>query len=96
MPQVYKKFIKAFITGGLSAVSASLLLGVKIASLDDLKGFSVVLAVAFFSGAVHAILELLNPTLPATTVTTTTTAQTTPTPIMTTTATTNVPPPKLQ
>jgi len=78
---VYQKFIKAFITGGLSGVVASLALGVKIASLDDLKGLGVILGVAFLSGAIHAIVELLNPTLPATTLVTTVTAQTTPPPV---------------
>ena len=65
--QVLLKFIKAFITGGLSGVAVSLALGVKVASLDDLKGVVVVLGVAFLSGAIHGLLEILSPTLPATT-----------------------------
>lgn len=63
MPMVYQKFIKGFITGGLAAVSASLALGVKVSSLDDLKGFVVGLVVAFVSGAIHAVMELLYPTV---------------------------------
>ena len=65
--QVVLKFVKGFITGGLSAVAVSLSLGVKINSLDDLKGLAILLATAFVSGAIHATIELLNPTLPATT-----------------------------
>jgi hypothetical protein len=76
--QVLLKFVKGFITGGLSSVVVALSVGVKIGSLDDLKGLAVLLGTAFLSGAVHAIVELLSPTLPATTASVVTT--TTPTP----------------
>ena len=76
--QVWLKFAKGFLTGGLSAVVVSLSVGVKIQSLDDLKGLAVLLGTAFLSGAVHAIVEMITPTLPATTTSVVTT--TTPTP----------------
>ena len=76
--QVLLKFAKGMVTGGLSAVAASLSLGVKINNLDDLRGVFIVLCVAFASGAIHALIELLNPTLPATTIQTTVTSQTVP------------------
>lgn len=69
--QVLLKFLKGAITGGLTAVSASLVLGVPVKSLDDLKGMVTILAVAFASGAIHAIVELLSPTVPATIVSST-------------------------
>ena len=65
--QVLIKFVKGAITGGLSAIVVALGVGVKIGSLDDLKGVLIILGTAFLSGAVHAIVELLSPTLPATT-----------------------------
>lgn len=68
--QVILKFLKGAITGGLTAVSASLVLGVPIKSLDDLKGLLTILGVAFASGAIHAIVEMLSPTVPATVVST--------------------------
>jgi len=85
MNQTTKKFLKGLLTGGLSAVVASLALGVKIASLDDLKGLAILLGTAFLSGAIHALIELLQPTLPATTIQTTVTSQTNPPPDATTT-----------
>ncbi len=77
--QVLQKFIKGAITGGLTAVSASLVLGVPVKSLDDLKGLLTIIGVAFASGAIHAIVELLNPTLPATVIAKSETTITTPT-----------------
>lgn len=64
--QVILKFIKGAITGGLTAVSATLVLGVSIKSLEELKGLLTLLGVAFVSGAIHAIVELLSPTVAAT------------------------------
>lgn len=63
--QVIVKFVKGFITGGLSAIVASLGVGISIHSLDDLKGVLIILGTAFISGGIHAIVEILNPTLPA-------------------------------
>lgn len=62
--QVLLKFVKGFLTGGLSAIVAALSVGVKIQSLDDLKGLLILLGTAFLSGAIHATVELLSPTLP--------------------------------
>lgn len=75
MKQIVLKFVKAFVTGGFVAISSALALGVQAKNLDDLKGIVIVLGFAFLSGAVHAVVEILQPTLPATTnsVTTTTT-----------------------
>lgn len=74
--QVLLKFLKGVITGGLSAVSGALVLGVPVKSVDDLKGFLTVVGIAFVSGVVHAAVELLNPTLPATIVSTVTESKT--------------------
>lgn len=63
--QLVKKFLKAFVSGGLVSIGASLALGVKISSLDDVKGLAILLATAFVSGGIHAIYELLNPTVGA-------------------------------
>lgn len=68
MKQTILKFLKGAITGGLTAVSAALILGVPVKSIDDLKGLATILGVAFASGAVHAIVEMLAPTVPATVV----------------------------
>jgi hypothetical protein len=78
MKEILLKFGKAFLTGGLSGVAVSLALGVRISSLDDLKGVLTVLGVAFLSGAVHATIEALRPTLPATTSSVVTTTLPTP------------------
>lgn len=62
MSQIVKKFIKGFLTGGLSAIVAALSVGVKVQSLDDLKGLLILLGTAFLSGAIHALVEMLSPT----------------------------------
>lgn len=64
MSQVAKKFFKGFITGGLSAVVVALSVGVSIHSLDDLKGLAILLGTAFLSGAVHAVAEMITPSVP--------------------------------
>jgi hypothetical protein len=61
--QVVAKFVKGFLTGGLSAVIAALGVGVSIHSLDDLKGLGILLVTAFVSGAIHALVEAMNPTI---------------------------------
>lgn len=73
--QVLVKFLKGFLTGGLSAIVAALGVGISIHSLDDIKGLLILLGTAFVSGAIHATIELLSPTLPATTSTVVTTSQ---------------------
>lgn len=64
MNQITKKFIKGALTGGLSAIVGALAVGVSIHSLDDLKGVLVLLGTAFLSGAIHAIVELISPSVP--------------------------------
>lgn len=76
--QILLKFVKGFLTGGLSAVVAALGVGINIHSLDDLKGVLILLGTAFLSGAVHGLIEMLSPTLPATTSTIVTTSEATP------------------
>lgn len=68
MNQITRKFIKGAITGGLSAIVAALAVGVSVHSLDDLKGVAILLGTAFLSGAIHAVVELLSPTIPLTVV----------------------------
>lgn len=63
MNQITRKFIKGAITGGLSAIVAALAVGVSVHSLDDLKGVAILLGTAFLSGAIHAVVELLSPTV---------------------------------
>jgi hypothetical protein len=77
MNQVLLKFAKGALTGGLSGIGLALAVGVSAHSLDDLKGIAIILVTAFLSGAFHAIVEMIKPTLPATTETVVTT--TTPT-----------------
>ena len=77
--QVYLKFLKGAVTGGLSGIAVALAAGVNIKSLDDLKGVLIILLTAFVSGVIHALVEMLAPTLPATTTSiVSTTAQTPP------------------
>ena len=63
--QLVKKFLKAFVSGGLVSIIAALALGVKISSLEDVKGLAILLATAFVSGGIHAIYELISPTVGA-------------------------------
>ena len=67
MKQILLKFGKGALSGGLSGIGLALAVGVSAHSLDDLKGIAIVLVTAFLSGAFHAIVEMIYPTLPATT-----------------------------
>jgi len=68
--QILLKFLKAAITGGITALASALTLGVQPKNLEDVKSIGILLGFAFLSGAVHALAELLNPTVPATVVST--------------------------
>jgi hypothetical protein len=63
--QLVKRFAKAFLTGGLLALGAALALGVKVSSLEDVKSVAILLVTAFVSGGIHALVEVLNPTVGA-------------------------------
>lgn len=56
------KFVKAFISGGVSAVAASLAVGVSFHSLEEAKHAGIVLVIAFANGAFHAIYNVYFPT----------------------------------
>lgn len=52
---VLKRFLKAFVGGGLGAVGALLSVGVTISSLGDAKNLSFALIAAFVSGGLMAL-----------------------------------------
>ncbi len=54
MQILFGKFVKAFITGGLSAISGAMAMGISFSDIAGLKHALTVLAIAFISGAVHA------------------------------------------
>lgn len=55
----YTRFLKGFISAGLTAVVLQLQQGTTISSFEDIKKFGFSLALAFFTGVVLA-LEKLN------------------------------------
>jgi len=57
----WSKFVKAFLTGGVVAVSATLASGVSISNIAEGKHLLAVLVLAFLSGAFHGLYNVLFP-----------------------------------
>ena len=56
--RVFVKFGKGALSGGLSAVTALLVLGVTISSVNDIKKVGITFLSAFVGGAYHSVVEL--------------------------------------
>lgn len=61
--QIILKFVKGFVSGGIASVVLALSVGVNIHSLDDVRGVLLLIVSAFVSGAIHAVAEMLVPSI---------------------------------
>lgn len=55
-----KRFAKGFIASGLASAAVLLLNGATIQSIDDLKKFSLSLAIAFVTGGILGVEKMVN------------------------------------
>jgi hypothetical protein len=56
---VLKRFLKAFIAGGLASVAALLASGFQLKELKDLQTLAFALGIAFFTGGLMALEKLI-------------------------------------
>jgi len=57
---IFKRFLKGFIAGGIASAAALLAAGVTVASIEDLKKFSISLATAFLVGGLLGIEKMIS------------------------------------